>query len=181
MAIFFINLFLIKYKEVRLKIKMGLLSNLKELFCTLKSVDNSIKTGFKFTQKEVKEIIAISKKENLKYFEVLAGIPNLKYFDISFLLSQTNLNDEKIEIIKEAQKIYNDKEFQANGQTQSDFIFRVAANLDYLNMNNIELFKELVKCKNELYDFKAALSSPVEYMSKKEFKAGFAFEKIYTT
>ena len=108
-------------------------------------------------------------------------MPNLKYFDISFLLSQTNLSDEKIEIIKEAQKIYNDEEFKANGQTQSDFIFRVAANLDYLNSDNINVFKELVKCKNELYDFKDALLNPVKYLVRNESKVGYAFERIYTT
>ena len=88
---------------------------------------------------------------------------------------------EKIEIIKEAQKIYNDEEFKANGQTQSDFIFRVAANLEYLNADNINVFKELVKCKNELYDFKDALLNPVKYLVQSEAKVGYAFEKIYTT
>ena len=86
---------------------MGFLSFLKELFNSAENVNSGIKTGFRFTQKEIKEIVSVSKKENLKYFEVLAKMPNLKYFDISFLLSQTNLSDEKIEIIKEAQKIYN--------------------------------------------------------------------------
>ena len=173
-------MFLIEYKEVRLKKYMGFLSFLKELFKNAQHFDNSIKTGFRFSQKEIKEIVSVSKKENLKYFEVLSKMPNLKYFDISFLLSQTNLNDEKIEIIKEAQKIYNDEEFKANGQTQSDFIFRVAANLDYLNADNIGIFKELVKCKNELYDFKDALLNPVKYLVHKETKVGYAFERIYT-
>lgn len=160
---------------------MGFLSFLKELFNNAENVNSGIKTGFRFTQKEIKEIVSVSKKENLKYFEVLAKMPNLKYFDISFLLSQTNLSDEKIEIIKEAQKIYNDEEFKANGQTQSDFIFRVAANLDYLNSDNINVFKELVKCKNELYDFKDALLNPVKYLVRNESKVGYAFERIYTT
>ena len=160
---------------------MGFLSFLKELFNSAENVNNGIKAGFRFTQKEIKEIVSVSKKENLKYFEVLAKMPNLKYFDISFLLSQTTLNDEKIEIIKEAQKIYNDEEFKANGQTQSDFIFRVAANLEYLNADNIGIFKELVKCKNELYDFKNALLDPVKYLVQNESKVGYAFEKIYTT
>lgn len=159
---------------------MKFLSILKDLFNTINSVDDSIKTGFKFNQKEIKEIVAVSKKENLKYFEVLAKIPNMKYFDISFLLSQTNLTDEKIEIIKEANKIYSDEEFRANGQTRSDFVFRVAANLDYLTLDNIEIFKELVKCKNELYDFKYALENPMQFLVEKETKVGYAFETICT-
>ena len=128
---------------------MSLLSILKDLFNSINHMDTTIKTGFKFTQEEVKEIISTSKPENLKYFEVLAKMPNLKSFDISFLLSQTKLDDEKIEIIKKAQELYREEEFNAHGQTCSDFIFRVGANLEYLNMNNIEIFKELVKCKNE--------------------------------
>ncbi|MDO5436697.1 MAG: hypothetical protein Q4F80_00670 [bacterium] len=159
---------------------MSFLSILKELFSAINNVESGVKTGFRFSQKEIKEIVAISKKENLKYFEVLSKIPNLKYFDISFLLSQTNLDDEKIEIIKEAQKIYNEEEFKANGQTRSDFVFRVAANLEYLNMENIEVFKELVKCKNELYDFKYALENPVQYLTREETRVSFAFERIYT-
>ncbi len=159
---------------------MSLFSLFKELTSLLENYDNSIKTGFKFTQKEIKEIVSVSKKENLKYFEVLAKMPNLKYFDISFLLSQTNLNDDKIKIIEEASKLYNEEEFNANGQTRSDFIFRVGANLDYLNMENLEIFKELVKCKNELYDFKEVLTNPMEYLNfKQEKKVGYAFETIY--
>ncbi len=170
-------MFLLKHKEVISD--MGLFSSLKEVFNTLNSVSDSIKIGFRFNQKEIKEIVAVSRKENLKYFEVLAKMPNLKYFDISFLLSQVNLDDEKIAIIEEAQKIYNDEEFLANGQTKSDFIFRVAANLDYLTMDNIEIFKELVKCKNELYDFKYALLNPINYLVKKEKKVGYAFQTVY--
>ena len=138
---------------------MSLLSFLKEVFSSANHMDTTIKTGFKFSQEEVREIVSTSKPENLKYFETLAKMPNLKTFDISFLLSKTNLDDEKIEIIKKAQELYKEEEFQAHGQTCSDFIFRVGANLEYLNMNNIEIFKELVKCKNELYDFKKALQN----------------------
>ena len=159
---------------------MNFLSILKDVINTVKGVDNNIKTNFKYSQKEINEIMAICKKENMKYFEVLAKIPNLKYFDISFLLSEVELDDNKIELIKEAQKIYNDEEFSANGQTQSDFIFRVAANLDHLTMENIGVFKELVKCKNELYDFEKALKNPLEYMVKKETTLKYAFERIYT-
>ena len=68
---------------------MSLLSILKDLFNSINHMDTTIKTGFKFTQEEVKEIISTSKPENLKYFEVLAKMPNLKSFDISFLLSKT--------------------------------------------------------------------------------------------
>ena len=157
---------------------MKFLSFVKELFNVANNIDSNVKTGFRFSQKEIAEILSVSKKENLKYFEVLSKMPNLKYFDISFLLSEVDLNDEKIALIQEAQKIYNDEEFQSNGQTKSDFIFRVAANLEYLNMNNIEMFKELVKCKNELYDFKAALENPIASMVKKEQKVGYAFERI---
>ncbi len=160
---------------------MSFISSLKELFDGIKNIDNGVKTGFRFSQKEVKEIVQVAKKENLKYFEVLAKMPALKYFDISFLLSKTTLDDEKILVLKEAQKIYNEDEFKANGQTQSDFIFRVAANLEYLNMENIAVFKELVKCKNELYDFKNALLNPVEYLvHNNEKRVGYAFENIYT-
>ncbi len=159
---------------------MSLFSSLKDMFSALNLVEGSIKTGFRFSQKEIKEIVAVSRKENLKYFEVLSKMPNLKYFDISFLLSQTELNDERIAIIEEAQKLYNDEEFKANGQTRSDFIFRVAANFEYLNLDNIEVFKELVKCKNELYDFGFALQNPLDYLVQKEKKAGYAFQNVYT-
>ena len=159
---------------------MSLLSSLKDLLVAFNFFEDSIKTGFRFSQKEIKEIVAVSRKENLKYFEILAKMPNLKYFDISFLLSQTELNDERIAIIEEAQKMYNDEEFRANGQTRSDFIFRVAANFEYLNLENIEVFKELVKCKNELYDFGSALQHPLDYLVVKEKKVGFAFQNVYT-
>ena len=160
---------------------MGFLSFLNKIFRTIKSVDKSVKSGFRFTQSEIAEIMSVSKKENLKYFETLSKMPNLKSFDICFLLSRIDLNDEKIEIIKEAQNIYNEQEFQENGQTKSDFIFRVAVNLGYLNLDNIQLFKELVKCKKEIYDFKEALENPMAFMAINKAKEPvYAFERIYT-
>ncbi len=152
---------------------------IKQAISATKNLESGMDIKFRFSQKEINEILSMSKKENLKYFKTLAQMPHLKYFDIAFLLSKTKLSDEKIEIIKEAQKIYNDKEFKESGQTETDFIFRVAANLEHLNMGNIEIFKELVKCKNELYNFKEILESPNEFLVAKEQKLGYAFERIY--
>lgn len=157
---------------------MGYLSFIKELISKINGIDSSIKTGLRFSQKEMAEIISVCKKENLKYFERLSKMQNLRYFDISFLLSEVTLDDNKIEIIEKAQKLYNDEEFQANGQTQSDFIFRVAANLDYLSLENIEVFKELVKCKNEVYDFANILENPSRYLTIKNKNREFAFERV---
>lgn len=158
---------------------MGYLSFIKELVSKVNIVDSSVKTGLRFSQKEMAEIISVCKKENLKYFERLSKMQNLRYFDISFLLSEVTLDDNKIEIIEKAQKLYNDEEFQANGQTQSDFIFRVAANLDYLNLENIEVFKELVKCKNEVYDFANILENPSRYLKIQNKNREFAFERVF--
>ena len=160
---------------------MSFPSFLNKIFKITKSVDNSVKSGFRFTQSESAEIMSVSKKENLKYFEVLSKMPNLKCFDICFLLSRIDLSDEKIEVIKKAQNIYNEQEFKDNEQTRSDFIFRVAVNLSYLNLDNIQLFKELVKCKKEIYDFKEALENPMAFMTINKAKEPvYAFERVYT-
>ena len=158
---------------------MKFLAFIKQLFEQTINIENSIKNNFRFSQKEMSEILSIAKQNNLKYFKTLTKMQNLKYFDISYLLSQVDLNDEKIEIIKKAQEMFNSEEFKLNGQTQSDFIFRVAANLDYLSLDNLEVFKEVAKCKNEIYDFKNALQNPNSYLKRKEYKLNYAFEKVY--
>ena len=158
---------------------MKLLAFIKQLLMQINNIDNGVKTKFRFSQKEMSEILSIAKKSNLKYFETLSKMQNLRYFDISYLLSQVELNDEKIQIIKKAQEMFNTEEFKLTGQTQSDFIFRVASNLDYLSLDNLEVFKEVAKCKNELYDFKNALQNPTSYLKTKEYKLNYAFEKVY--
>ena len=45
---------------------MDLFSFLKEAFHNMQSVDKGAKTGFRFSQKEMNEILSVSKKENLK-------------------------------------------------------------------------------------------------------------------
>lgn len=42
---------------------MGFLSFLKELFNSAENVNSGIKTGFRFTQKEIKEIVSVSKRK----------------------------------------------------------------------------------------------------------------------
>ena len=76
--------------------------------------------------------------------------------------------------------MYNEKEFCALGQTFSDFIFRVSANINYLNESNLDIFKELVQCKNELYDFSNALKNPLRAMHKKSSnKLAYVFENVF--
>ena len=75
--------------------------------------------------------------------------------------------------------MYNDEEFKAEGQTFSDFIFKVAANIELLNSANLELFKDLAKCKTNVYDFKNVLKNPSRYMQIKKDKAEFAFQRVF--
>ena len=63
--------------------------------------------------------------------------------------------------------------------TFSDFIFKVASNIELLNSSNIELFKDLAKCKSDVYDFKNVLRKPGKYLSAKNNELEFAFEKVF--
>lgn len=146
----------------------------------LSSCEYQINSKFRFSQSEINEILANSKKENLKYFDKLAMITQLSAFDVSFLMSSVELDDNKIEILKHACKMYNEKEFCALGQTFSDFIFRVSANINLLNESNLDVFKELVQCKNELYDFTNALKNPLKAKHKaRSSKLAYAFQNVF--
>lgn len=148
------------------------------LFKNVCALENKMSTGFRFSQSEINEILNSSKKENIKYFETLAKMPKLSAFDIGFLLSSTNLSEDKIEILKKAQSMYKEEEFKAHGQTFSDFVFRVGANIDKLSMDNLEIFKELVQCKNEIYDFSKALDNPIKYTHMRKKEPVFAFRTV---
>ena len=106
-------------------------------------------------------------------------MPELTAFDVSYLLSSVKLSMEKIEILKKASSLYKDDEFKAQGQTFSDFVFRIGANIDNLNMENLEVFKDLVQCKNELYDFSNALQNPIKYKHHKKKELQFAFQNVF--
>ena len=54
-------------------------------------------------------------------------MPELTAFDVSYLLSSVSLSMEKIEILKKASSLYKEDEFKAQGQTFSDFVFRIGA------------------------------------------------------
>lgn len=146
----------------------------------LSSCECQISSKFRFGQNEISEILTNSKKENIKYFEKLAAIKGMSAFDISYLMSSVDLDDNKIELLEHASKMYNDKEFCALGQTFSDFIFRVSANINLLNESNLDVFKELVQCKNELYDFTKALKDPQRAKHQKhETKLAYAFQNVF--
>ncbi len=70
--------------------------------------------------------------KNLQFLKSLARMPELTAFDVSYLLSSVSLSMEKIEILKKASSLYKEDEFKAQGQTFSDFVFRIGANIDNL-------------------------------------------------
>lgn len=159
---------------------MNLLNFVKMLQGLVFSTEAGINTKFRFSQSEINEILANANKENIKYFESLANIKELSAFDVSYLMSGEKLDERKIEIIKAACKMFDEKEFSALGQTFSDFVFRVSANINLLNESNLEIFKELVQCKNELYDFSKALKNPLKAKHARSRKTpAYAFENVF--
>ena len=158
---------------------MGLKNYFERVFKNLTALENKMQTGFRFSQSEINEIISSAKKENLQYFESLARMPELTLFDVGYLMSSVNLTIEKIEILKKASSLYKEEEFKAQGQTFSDFVFRIGANIDNLNMENLEVFKDLVQCKNEIYNFARALQNPVRYKNSKTKELQFAFQNVF--
>lgn len=158
---------------------MGLKNYFERVFKNLSALENKMQTGFRFSQSEINEIISSAKTENLQFFENLARMPELTAFDVSYLLSSVKLSMEKIEILKKASSLYKEEEFKAQGQTFSDFVFRIGANIDNLNMENIEVFKDLVQCKNELYDFSKALQNPIKCKAARKKEMQFAFQNVF--
>lgn len=159
---------------------MSLKSFIQQVSQLLFSTECNINSKFRFTQSEINEILSNADSQNLKYFESLAKIKELSAFDVSFLMSSVKLDEYKISIIASACKLYDEKEFNALGQTFSDFIFRVSANINLLNESNLDVFKELVQCKNELYDFSKALKNPARARHQKHSnKCAYAFVNVF--
>ncbi len=158
---------------------MNICDFLKTVFHGVSVLDEQVKTKFKFSQNELNEIIQTSKKENLKFLGEIYKITQLTSFDVSFLLSSVSLSPEKIDLLKRAVEIYDEHDFKAQGQTMSDFIFRVAANIDLLSEVNLDVFKELVQCKNEVYDFTNIMKNPTKHLgAKKKADFKFAFQRV---
>jgi len=147
------------------------------LFSGLGVLEDQIK-GSRFSQREMNDILANAKKENITFLQELSKINKLSAFEIGYLLSSARLSADKIQTIKKAVEMFNEKEFKAHGQTLSDFIFRVSANLESLNASNLELFKELVQCRNDIYDFSTILKNPARAVKLQKKEPAFAFEKV---
>ncbi|MBE7706955.1 MAG: hypothetical protein E7Z91_06920 [Cyanobacteria bacterium SIG30] len=158
---------------------MNFIQFCKKIAESLNSIENQINESSRFSSRELSEILQSAKKENLSYLQSLAKINKLSAFDTSFLLSSVNLNPERVAIIKKAVSMYNEDEFQGQGQTLSDFIFRVAANIELLNEANLELFKELAQCKTDVYDFAKILKNPAKHLIKQKHEMQFAFQKVF--
>lgn len=159
---------------------MALVKFLQKLVREFSSFEGRINDdACRLSQSELNSILCQAKSENVKFLEKLSKIHGLSAVEIGFLLSSNKLNDEKIKTIKKAAEVYKEKDFMQTGQTFADFMFRVCVNLDMLNCSNIEMFKELTQCKNEIYDFANALKNPKKYGQKKQNKMTYAFERVH--
>ena len=143
----------------------------------LGKIEGKIEAKSRFSTNEVNEILSAAKEENVPFMSTLMNINKLSAFDISLILSRSNLNLDKIEVIKKAVSLYSDEEFKAQGQTFSDFISRVCANLEALDMGNIDYFKEIAVLRAEIYDFTNLLKKPMKN-THKETSYQFAFERV---
>ena len=157
---------------------MGLKKIIGKLFQAIANLEEKIEFNQKFSQSEINEILVNSKPENMRFLIELMKIQNLSAFDVTYILSLDNLNEEKINTIVQASKLYSSEEFTSQGQTFSDFISKVCANLDMLNSSNIDYFKELALLRNELYDFTAFLKNPTQILQKAEHKESFEFVRV---
>ena len=157
---------------------MGLKKFIGNLFQAISHLEEKIEFNQRFSQSEINEILSNSKSENMRFLVDLLKIKSLSAFDISYILSLDNLNEEKIATITQASKLYSAEEFTEQGQTFSDFISKVCANLDMLNSSNIDYFKELALIKSELYDFTALLKNPTQILQKAQHKENFEFVRV---
>ncbi len=157
---------------------MGLKEIIGKVLQTINHLEEKIEFNQRFSQSEINEILSNSKSENMRYLGDLLNIKNISAFDVSYILSLDNLNEEKISTIVQASKLYSSEEFTSQGQTFSDFISKVCANLDMLNSSNIDYFKELALLRNELYDFTALLKNPTQILQKVQHKENFGFVRV---
>ena len=148
-----------------------------ELLSYLGKIEGKIEIKSRFSTNEVNEILASARAENVPFMNTLMNINKLSAFDISLILSGNKLNLDKIEVIKKAVSLYSDEEFKAQGQTFSDFISKVCANLETLDMGNIDYFKEIAALRAEIYDFTNLLKKPMKN-SHKQASYQFAFERV---
>ena len=150
---------------------------ISELMSYLGKIEGKIEAKSRFSTNEVNEMLASANKENVPFMNTLMNIKKLSAFDMSLILSGSKLNLDKIEVIKKAVSLYSDEEFKAQGQTFSDFISKVCANIELLDMGNIDYFKEIAVLRAEIYDFTNLLKKPMKN-SYKQASYQFAFERV---
>ena len=149
----------------------------KGIISYLKKIEGQVEEKSRFSSSEINEIMLSAKKENIPFLNTLMSINKLSAFDVTLILSRSNLSLDKIEVIKKAVSLYSDEEFRAQGQTFSDFISRVCANLEVLDMKNVDYFKEIAIIKSEIYDFTNLLKKPMRNLQKQK-RYEFAFERV---
>jgi len=75
---------------------MDLKSFFADLVQKLFSTECNINSAFRFSQNEMNEIVANAKKSNLQYLQSLSKIKGLSSFDVSYLMSNVDLDEHKI-------------------------------------------------------------------------------------
>lgn len=158
---------------------MNFLNYCKEILSEVEKLEGKITENNRFSMREFKEILEISKTENRTFLKDVMAIKSLSFFDVSFLMSNVALTKQKIDTIKTAIGLWDANSFKAQGQTLSDFIFRVCANLDIVNSDNLDVFKELAKCKNDVYDFKNLMRNPQKYIKNEAKAPKFEFVTVF--
>lgn len=142
-------------------------------------IEKNIEVNSRFSSSQMKEIVQNAKKDNMKFFHALSKIKSLTAFDMSYILSSIDLDEKKINIIERAVDMYDENEFNGQGQTLSDYVFKVATNINLLTEANLDVFKELAQCKSNIYDFTNVLKNPSRYIHHNEQKKpSFCFSTV---
>ena len=144
----------------------------------IKKLKTAEATAGRFNQIEILEMHQNAKRQNLEFLWELIKIKELSAFDISFLMQNIELDEEKIKTLKKALKLYNPEDFKLVGQTLSDFIFRIESNLNILNSENLANYKEIIQNKNEIYDLENFIRNRKNIFAKRKVEPVFAFERV---
>ena len=158
---------------------MFLINFIKNVLKGLNEIEQNLNAESRFSKSQLNEIMQNTRKGNFQFLHSLLKINALSAFDLSYILSSIDLNEKKVNIIKHAVDMYKESEFSGQGQTISDYVFKVASNINLLTETNLDVFKELAQCKSDIYDFTKALKNPSRYIKKKEeSKAQFCFSTV---
>ena len=135
------------------------------LLTYLNKIEGKMNSEARFSASEINEILSSAKKENIPFLNTLMSINKLSVFDVSLILSRSNLTLDKIEVIKINDRVLpidvENKEVRIDLGKLAEKDKKLANQSSELNYLTNKVIPKLKKENSELKSLKYLRNSPI--------------------